>query len=169
MKIAFCGAHGTGKSTLIRHPYWQERFPDHRIVESTSRNYKNGWSGREIQREINYHILWHHWRDENFISARSYIDPWAYSRVTGLDTKLDFWYFLLATRYINYDFLFYLPIQINLVDDGFRPTNPEYQRRIDAEIKLILDFFRMPYFPILGTVKQRIETIANIIDECVES
>ena len=39
MKIAFCGAHGTGKSTLVDSVNWEKLSGDFTIIESVRRQF----------------------------------------------------------------------------------------------------------------------------------
>lgn len=162
MKIAFTGAHGTGKSTLIHHPYWKQKFPEYEILDTVSRNYPQGWKGEDIQYRVNWKYITKHLIGDNFISARSFFDPWAYSRI-NVDKRFMIWYFILSTVLIKYDFLFYIPIEIALVDDKYRPLDKAYQKQVDKELVSLLDFFNVKYYTISGSIEQRIDTIDSII------
>lgn len=163
-KIVFCGSHGTGKSTLIAADYFKENFPGYKIVDSISRKYPKDWSSKRRQAYVNGWYLWHHFKDWNYISARSIFDAWAYTRLTcGL--TFFFRWFNLGVRLINYDFVFYVPIEFDVIDDdGFRPLDKDYQILVDREIKLLLDFYHIPYHTLTGTVEQRINKVKNIIN-----
>lgn len=163
MKIAFCGAHGTGKSSLIEHPYMQERFKDHDFIYSISRRFDN--PDLEVnQRVINLEYTYNHYLNPNFVSARSIFDPWAYSRVRfndHFDRDLFYW----AVGNVKYDYLFYLPIEFALADDGFRPQDKEYQLQIDQEILKLFFLNWQPFIELSGSIDQRIDKIKQVIGD----
>ena len=161
MRIAFCGAQGTGKTTLATSKFFRLYFADHPCIDGIVRKLPKSYSDRRRQFHTSLTYLRYHFRLKNFVSSRSIFDVWAYNR---LSVKTDFLFqtFNLAQKYLNYDYLFYIPIEFDLIDDGFRPTDKEYQIAIDKEIKLLLDFYHIPYNIITGTIEQRIEKIENI-------
>lgn len=163
MKIAFCGAHGTGKSSLIEHPYMQERFKDHDFIYSISRRFDN--PDLEVnQRAINLEYIYNHYLSSNFISARSIYDPWAYSRVR-FEPSFDYDLFSWAVSNIKYDYLFYLPIEFELVEDGFRPQDKEYQLQIDQEILKLFFLNGQSCISLSGSIDQRIDKIKQVIGD----
>lgn len=163
MKIAFTGAHGTGKSTLVHHPFFKEEFPNYTIYDSVVRKYHNPIT-KSDQFKINCTYVYKHFTTKNFISARSIFDPWAYSRNTigwGFNLRLFKW----AINHIHYDHLFYVPLEFELHDDGFRPMKKSYQEKIDQDIKVILTYLNIEYTTISGTVEERIEQIKDRIND----
>lgn len=100
--------------------------------------------------------------NKNLVTARTIFDPWAYTRLT-CDLTFMFQWFNLGVRLIKYDYIFYTPVEFDIVDDGFRPLDKDYQILIDREIKLLLDFYHIGYYTLTGTVEERIDKIKNII------
>jgi hypothetical protein len=162
-RIAFCGSHGTGKSTLIHDHFFKWFFQDHLIIDSVVRQFPvNGDTAYTVQHEINKTYFYQHRKNKNFVSARSIFDIWAYSRIS-IDKDFDKWYFNIYKTLIHYDYLFYIPIEIKLKNDNFRPLNLEYQEKIDKEIKYLLDKYNIKYHTITGTIQERIDKIEAII------
>lgn len=162
MRIAFTGSHSTGKTTLVKHPYF-ERFNNYLVQESISRKYPKDWKDRDTQRKVNREYFSTHLLNKNLIAARSFYDPWAYSRI-NVDKSFMLWYFNICTYLIHYDFLFYLPIEFNVDDDNYRPVDKEYQKQVDREILSLLHKYQVKYYTISGSVAQRINTIDSIIN-----
>lgn len=163
MKIAFCGAHGVGKSTLLQHEFWKNSsFINYKVIESYSRNHSKGWIDKRRQFQVNTRYILSHIYNTNFISARSIFDPWAYSRL-NINLDFNFQLFNLAVKFINYDFLFYIPIEFDIYDDGVRPQDKDFQRAIDIEISNLLRFYHIPYHIITGGVDCRIGMIRDIM------
>jgi len=167
LKIALTGSHGTGKSTLVHNHFFKWFFQDHLIIDSIVRNKKLSWIDSTLmtkkeQHNINASCFKLHYKTKDFISARSIFDHWAYSRIT-LDRDFDKWYFSVYKQLIHYDYLFYIPIEIELKNDNFRPLDREYQLKIDKEIKYLLNNYNIKYHTITGTIQQRIDKIETIL------
>ena len=55
--------------------------------------------------------------------------------------------------------VFYFPIEFPVVDDGFRSKDEEFRKKIDENIKNILNYRHIPYIEVRGTVEERLNTI----------
>ena len=163
MKVAFVGAHSTGKSTLfdeiIKHP----KFDSYKKIDTIARNRPKGFTDKANQGYVNRAYLWQHFINPNFISARSMYDAWAYSRV---NCGLTFYKqrFNLGVQLIHYDYLFYLPIEFQLKDDNYRPTTIEYQYKIDTELNKLFKEYNVNYTTITGTIEQRLSRIKYFLE-----
>ncbi|MBI2087035.1 MAG: AAA family ATPase [Candidatus Zambryskibacteria bacterium] len=61
----------------------------------------------------------------------------------------------------KYDFIIYLPPELPLVDDGFRPLSPEFRSEINH---LLLDILKdYKFYTVRGELKERIKQIKDII------
>ncbi len=164
MKIAFTGAHGVGKSTLVNHDYWKSTsFKSYKVIDSFSRGYPKGWTDKKRQFYVNKDYIISHVFNKNFISSRTIFDPWAYSRI-NIGLNFNFWLFHLASKYINYDYVFYVPIEFSLVDDNFRPMDKDFQVAIDNEIIALLKFYHVPCHTLSGTVGQRMDKVVKTLN-----
>lgn len=160
MKIAFCGAHGTGKTTLMELCFNSPFFDDYKRIYSVSRQLPKGWKDKRHQAYVNSSYLLQHFLYKNFISARSFFDAWAYSRV---NCGLTFYErrFKLGLRLIKYDYLYYIPPEIELHNDNYRPLDKNYQLAIDREIKYLLNKYDINYYTITGTIDARHTLISS--------
>ncbi|SRR5215204_2584707 len=166
MRLVFTGAHSTGKSTLLKALV--ERYPpictEHVIWDGTARAIHNNpkWTRKKKQTKLNNWYIWNHWKERNYIASRSIYDTLAYSHLT-----VGFWHhdqrWMWALKHINYNEVFYIPVEFGLVDDGERFKGEDFQQEVDQEIKRILDYHRVPYNTITGTVEDRVQQIANIL------
>ncbi len=165
MKISFCGSHGTGKSTLVDVLRNLPELKDHKVYDGIGRTVHTGgkkdWSLKRKQRYFNRWYVWHHYWSKNFIGSRSIYDTFAYSKImVGLwfNYRLMNW----AIRHIHYDYLFYLPVEFELEEDGVR-YGSEIQEIHDEETKLMLDYYHIPYHELVGSVQERLDQIASIL------
>jgi hypothetical protein len=163
MKIAFCGAHGVGKTTIVQDltPY----CPDLKIYDGVGRKIitkKQNWSRRRTQRYFNWHFATYHFFTKNFITSRTIYDTWAYSRLT-VDPWFNYRLHNWCIKSIYYDYVFYLPIEFPLEFDGIRYEGEEFQAQVDKEIKMILDFFHIPYHTITGSHSERLSKVLYMI------
>ena len=60
----------------------------------------------------------------------------------------------------SYTHLIYLPPEISLEDDGFRPLSNGFRHGVDEKISMLLQEF--PFYTITGTVDRRVEQIRQI-------
>lgn len=185
MKIAFTGSHGVGKTTLLREivPLLKTSenftelgyFPDtkewgpyfnYKVFDGVGRRVHSKyilWSDKQKQRYFNYWYAWRHYVHHNFVGSRSIFDTFAYSRLlVGLEYHRDL--FNWARCHINYDYIFYVPIEFPLERDGVRYDDKGFQILHDRETKLILDYHHIPYHVIRGSTPQRLAQLRGILD-----
>lgn len=149
MRIAICGAHGTGKTTLAKQ-----------LAKELGLALISGMA-REAAKNLGYknceEIRWASYRDkqdfqmdtaalqlqqemtlcDGFVSDRSFLDISAYSKYYGLTS----WDDGLITGYANakYDVLLYCPIpDAKIANDNFRLLSNVSRRDVD---RLILSLF----------------------------
>lgn len=62
---------------------------------------------------------------------------------------------------MNYDFIIYLPPELPLVNDGFRPLSPAFRSKIDSSLLEILKDYK--FYTVRGDLRERVEQIKNIV------
>lgn len=62
----------------------------------------------------------------------------------------------------QYDLIFYLPIEFDIVDDGIRSIDKELQRLVDTEIKGLL-LNQTNTITLSGNIDERLKQISNCI------
>ena len=65
---------------------------------------------------------------------------------------------------------FYVPIEFDVEDDGFRSTNEEFRREIDKNISDMFDYMEelhmgLNVFTLRGTVEERLATMEEIMKQ----
>lgn len=172
-KIGICGAHGTGKSTLV------ELISELYSIPKLQRTLRNYWESIGV---INFELLPKDIRtvcqnyiftnflnaedaQDSFVSDRSVVDYLAH---TMLDTdmpenQLEIFKFLVKERLKNYTHLFYLPIEFEVENEVLR-ADIHKRTQIDTLIISILEkHYQDKYFVISGSVEERLEKIKTIL------
>lgn len=106
---------------------------------------------------------------DSFIVDRSLIDGYIYTEWLSDHNKGVSPTFLRYAKYLmqeyipSYDYIFYLPVEFPLVDDGVRSASKEYQDEITAKfeshIGLLLYRGNKNIHRLTGTVEQRVEQV----------
>ena len=188
MKICLLGAQGTGKSTLVNYFKEQCRVVDgiaRRVIAHGGASNQNGdsYSQRHISNDYMEALR------GDYLSTRSMIDVYAYTQYLVqhyelvpynpfsvgeyILLKIELWRELyLIKRWLikNPDVIIcYIPIEFDLVEDGVRSLNKEYQRAINKNMndifcKLILSCYISRGYVITGSLIDRIAHLKRIIN-----
>ena len=174
MRIIFEGTHGTGKSSLLQELISQGILQSidpcfscwhYKILDGIGRRVHEqhkSWSEKTKQHYIDWAYAYYHWGTLHFTSSRGIFSTYAYSRLfqgRDFDRRLLDW----CMRNVYYHYVFYLPIEFPLIDDGVRYTDVDFQKQHDKETKLIMDYWRIPYHTITGSLDERVEQVKNIL------
>lgn len=186
-RIILIGAHGTGKSTLADALSKKLDLP---VVESVAREFFKNWkyikdtclvTGLTPNGESNVqqNILcsmsrWDFMRwvnaDIPVIMTRCPLDTLAYAAADKdvsqsiLDTNkkilLENEEFMNA---LNSSLFIYLPIEFNIENDGVRPTDIEFQKEVDEEMRKLIYEFKITPLVVSGSVDERVDTVMSYL------
>lgn len=175
MKIGICGTHSTGKTTLVEALRTEEYFKDYFFDINVTRWVREAGlpineNTSDASQEINLVKRIAHLNSfDNMICDRTIIDVLAYSTAGKHISKrsLEYQRKLLDLNAHKYDYIFYLPMDIAVVDDGVRAIDPEYRKQID---NLIIDSLHyldnireLNVYMVKGSVRERIQKILDIV------
>lgn len=173
MRYILIGSHGTGKTTLCKAI--KEACGEKVVIrDGISRPMKKckdklGLSSYQEQAIINEltFFYWDYNKDfDTLISTRSPLDCEVYSRVFGWNELAnECSERILESGIINDDEVkwLYIPIEFELEDDGVRFTDVELQKRIDDEMKQIINKYDIKYITLTGSVEDRLNTLLKLI------
>lgn len=183
-RIILIGAHGTGKTTLANK---LNELLGITVVESVSREFHKDMKYLEDASILDKRIStftrtsalqnvmcsmsrWDYMRwidmDEAIIMTRCPLDTIAYA---GADANVsdDIYIQNLNILKENQEFMdslksslfVYLPIEFGIEDDGTRPMDKMFQKKVDACMRNLMYEFQITPLVVTGTVKERVEQI----------
>lgn len=172
MKVIFTGAQGTGKSTVLRmlkdkgYPVITEVVRDLVKKEGIKINEEGN---EETQKRIFNEYLRLFNETDDYVSDRGLIDVVAYTTVLGEDLEDLQWVQLqILSDWMeeNPDVkVIYFPIEFDIVDDGVRSTNKDFQSDVDYAIQFILREIEADPFVVHGSPEERLEQVEHYINE----
>jgi predicted ATPase len=175
-KIAFCGAHGTGKTTLV------QQIGQEYGIYKLERVIRTAWEGFGVENfEIlpsdvrtpfqNYLLLNQIKREDGegvngFVTDRSVIDILGYTLLSSdmSSSQLEIFKALVAQRVKNYTHFIYTPVEFEAQNERLR-ANVETREKLDeilqSYIKLWLGQDR--FLRVTGSVQERMEQIRKYL------
>ncbi len=178
MRIAITGSQGVGKSTTTISlknklgTIYKDKTID--IIGNISRDLlASGLINTDYNSTLDDYYLYIAEYYKRLLSSKSDIiihdrtllDSMAY-QVTNNNISENYHLMLaeLVKYYIkNIDYYFYIPVEFDIVDDGIRCNNKDYQTEIDKTMKSLLMKFNVNYYVLSGSLEERIESIVNIL------
>ncbi len=175
MKIAITGTHSSGKTTLARSAsellglqfmrgdtikqIMEATFPNKSLDDLTK---EENWKLESLGLDSRIDAEKEH---ESFISDGCTLNSIAYLTVKlGVDIKKikDFNIFCDKAKKNaeKYDYIIYLPPEIPLENDGFRPMSEKFRIEIDKMLCEILKDYK--FYVVKGSLEERLEQIKLI-------
>lgn len=179
-KINFVGAQCTGKTSVFEALKEVEAFKDFNFYESLSRKLaleeglkinEDGDSNTQKILFDKYSELLDKMLNEHAISNRCILDVASYTAFMfdHTDPADDDYENLSAEdfrerkeivkRKADLELLVYFPIEFNIVKDGVRSKDPDFQKGVDLKIQQFLNNYKIPHIKVSGSIEQRVEQI----------
>jgi deoxyadenosine/deoxycytidine kinase len=176
-KIAFCGAHGTGKTTLAKllaQKYNLEVFGSLRTRWANFGVADFEKLPVEVRTIFQYKMLISHLQTEDelwndgFVFDRSVLDYLAYTIISSdMTTDIKYIYSLLIKeRLKRYDLLVFTPIEFAAENEELR-ANIESRDTINAILKTKLEAWLKPedYLIVSGSIEDRVKQIEHALTD----
>lgn len=175
-RIAIVGSFSTGKTTLAEAAAAKVGLPLLPEVarEIAAQGFKLDKDATvETETLIFLRQYYNEMVHEQFIGDRSLIDVMAYAgwvldnqqrrkEFALWDTCLDIAQLHLRSQYSD---VFYLPIEFDIVPDGLRPMDPDFQADIDRRLVGLLDRFAIRHRTLTGTVDERLDAMLGALED----
>lgn len=183
LRVAICGAHSTGKTTLINA--MRQIRPEVEVIGGVVRGLiRRGYRfGLETDMESMMAYACAQFEQERraassaapvILSDRVLLDGVAYVQANQGWVGAKQWKSRLQIKFLRavaeqelmfYDAVVHVPIEFPLEDDDVRPTSEEYQRRVDDRLRLLTDSIseQLPIRRVSGTLEQRLEQLNSIL------
>lgn len=165
MKISISGAQGVGKTTLINE--LKTALPEFIFISEVVRSLikeKNININKDGDK-ISQHLIFKKHREnldneKDLITDRSVIDAFAYTLWSynhGKFEKKDYHLFTsyFQATYKHYTHFFYIQPEFNLVDDGVRSVDKEFQTQIHGIFMDIFKQFNIEFTLLTGDLAAR--------------
>lgn len=176
MRIAITGSHSCGKTTLAKLLSKETGLPFMRgdKMKDLMEEMFHGKSFDDLTEDENWQIetvgldkrIEAENREDSFISDGCSLNSIAYikAKIKDAESRPDFKKVreLAKVNAEKYNFIFYLPPEIPLEDDGFRPLSSEFRLKIDGLLRKILKDYK--FYTIRGTLEERCNQIKEIIE-----
>lgn len=175
MRLCISGAQCTGKTTLMNLIENSGEFSDYTFFYEIVRKLASEENIR-INDDSHHHsqmrIFEEHYKNieksSNFISDRCALDALVYSKWGFLHDKFT------TTEHIehliafdkcikHYDVIFYLPIEFDVVDDGFRSLNTQFRNEIDELFVALAARHGVHLVKLSGSPQEKFETFCKTI------
>jgi deoxyadenosine/deoxycytidine kinase len=176
VKVALIGTHGTGKTTLMNRV-----LTDYRKFDKMSDAFSDAGAMfkdklLEILDKNNLQLYFyarHLYRvsiNDDFISDRSVLDALCYAKYENRkgnlsNTMMNFLEDKSFELLNQYDYLFWLRPEFELVGEDKRPVDKEYQLAIDNIFQEYIQSKDINIIRLSGTVEERYNIIKNILDK----
>ena len=174
MKIAFTGAQGTGKTTLLNmlkhQPNIQYKYEF--IDEITRRMLKKGLQINEQGDNttqlliVNEHIKNTLYTD--CVLDRCILDGFVYTTWLYDNNKVKGWVYQYSKQVFyhykdSYDYIFYIKPEFDIENDGVRSNNIRFRDEISALFETYIHEINVPIITLTGTAEERIKTINDTV------
>lgn len=168
MKIAICGAHWVGKTTIskkISEKFDLEVLPDIVVDAYNMWLEINEWTPIETQTWLIWQQMANEKTRSDFVADKCIFDYYVYAKALGMDDDVVSVAKKVATKTHNYDYIFYIAPEFPIEDDGVRSTDPDFQASIDKTYKKFLDDLWINYTQLTWTVEDRMNQVLDTVSQ----
>lgn len=179
MKIGFMGVQGTGKSTIVDKLVEEGFCSSEEVAPSIGRSMKEkgfpiNESGNDETQLLALQITCNQMYESYNIYPRTFLDGLVYSKYLFeknqiAESILKSWEDLTAKHMNDFDVLFYIKPEFDLVSDGDRSMNVEFRDRAAEIMDEYINKFGWKYVQLTGDVESRMDTVHKSLGGKIES
>ena len=179
MKIGFMGVQGTGKSTIVNKLVEEGFCSSDKVAPSIGRTMKEkgfpiNESGNDETQLLALQITCNQMYEPYNIYPRTFLDGLVYSKYLFekgqiAESVLKSWEGLTAKHMKDFDVLFYIKPEFDLVADGDRSMNVEFRDRAAEIMGDYINKFGWKYIQLTGDVESRMDTVHKSLGGKIES
>lgn len=167
MRIALCGAHGVGKTTLAQKLSEHFDLPVLEDIVVTAHHLGfviNEGTPLETQLWLTGKQLEQEKINARFVADKCIFDYYVYADALDMDAALVEVVKKAALNTHNYDYVFYIAPEFPIVDDGLRSLNVDFQSGVDKVYLSFLQNHNIPYVQLTGSVEERFQQILDQVN-----
>ena len=174
MKIGFCGTMSVGKTTLVNALKEREEFKGYEFATERSKYLRDMGIPLNTDSTLKGQVIFLAERCselyiENVVTDRTVIDVMAFTNVARSIPyfQADQYKELASHMLKEYDYIFYIsPEGVPMEDNGVRETNLKFRKKVDREIKDLLDYYNhrlRNVTELTGSVEERVEKVIQTV------
>ena len=174
MKIGISGTQSVGKTTLLNSLRSEHIFRDYTICNEVTRWVKslgfniNEQGNDKTQEIIMMKHLWNLHMNKHMITDRTVLDGYVYTKYLNLKSKvssdtLSMAYEVFKALIGEYNYVFYIKPEFDLVSDGVRSDDNKFRDEIE---ELFVDTIKRENINVInisGSVTERTKQITSLI------
>lgn len=175
MRIGITGAQSVGKTTLLNALRSEQYLQSYTICDEVTRRVRSyglpiNESGNDItQRLIMQEHVVNVFMNENMITDRTALDGIVYSTYLHKHNQisqstLQYANDIFEKVWPHYDHVFYIEPEFDIVDDGTRSINVDFRDEIANLFDSFIEKRKLSMHRVGGSVRNRVETIMNILE-----
>jgi nicotinamide riboside kinase len=179
LRIGFIGANSTGKTTLANKiaPLLNLEVLHETASVVVGDLGMQGHSNTSVDTQLAIYFgqLWAELSFKRFVSDRTLLDTVAHT-IPAFEKKInegDLGSKIVCNSlthamsvHVNntYDAIFYLPIEFEAIEDGFRDTDKEFQKKLDDIIVSLVDRYDIKVIELSGSINERLKRALTHLD-----
>jgi len=174
MKIGITGAQSVGKTTLLNALRSEKLFRDYAICDEVTREIKEmGFDINEAGSDLTQILIMQKhivnvFMYDNMLTDRTALDGLVYTTYLNMhkkvsDTTLKKAKVMYDRIISQYDYLFYIRPEFDIVDDGVRSIDPNFRDEISEIFEGFITELPREITIVSGSVRERLEQVMKYI------